>query len=130
MVEYKDFCQAFVKTILNLFFSKRVNKFLSKWSLLDSKVNSITWGYIGFQRCVIEVSSFLGCDSASLRKWFSTYLCIPVKLALLIINFHGSVWVLRSNIGMINKFKTRQQTFTYFQVRYRHKSIILCRCVT
>jgi hypothetical protein len=48
----------------------------------------------------------MGYDSASLRKWFSKNLCILVKLALLTIDFHGSIQVLQANIGMVNKVKT------------------------
>jgi len=59
----------------------------------------------------MEVSSFLGCDSGSMRKWFSTYLCIPAKFALLIIDFHGSIHVLEANIWMVNKVKATCANF-------------------
>jgi len=54
LVEYKDFCQAFVKTILNLWFPyETINSWLTR-SLLASKLNSITRGYIGFQRHIMN----------------------------------------------------------------------------
>jgi hypothetical protein len=94
-----------------------------KWILLHGAI------YVFRDMYVIRASCFLRGDSASLRQWFSKYVCIPLKLPLLTINFHGSIQVLQANIGMVKKFKPRPPAFTYFSVYYSHKSVVLCRCV-
>jgi len=118
--DYKDFRQAFVKTIQNICFHKS-KKFLSNKFTLAFETEFYCMELCRFSETCNRGFVLTGMWLCINAEVFSKYLCIPIKLALLLIDFHGSIQVAQRNIGMFNKFKARPLTFMYFQVYDRHK---------